>query len=307
MSLHNALTTTDIHALYFKTYANAGARTGDGTLGVGDIGKLSWQTDNNTYYILQDNVGPVWVAVSSSAPTSTFLDGSFSIENTADNTKILNTSLTGATTGTTLTLDGVQTANRTLTLPDATDTLVARATTDALSNKEFTNQVLMDQIATPGGSPAAGKDYIYVKNDDKLYIKTSGGVETAIGPGGAVNSAALSLNEGGSFSVVAGNPIIFDTVVYDSAGGYNAGTGRYTVPYTGNYIISVAIVINNAGFYCYLYINGVQYGAVITQTATTLCFGAASFHASAGNLIDIRTNVSGTLASTSTMSIGKLA
>lgn len=307
MSLHNALTTTDIHALYFKTYANAGARTGDGTLGAGDIGKLSWQTDNNTYYILQDNVGPVWVSVSSAAPTSVFLDNAFAVENSVDPTKVLNVSMTGATTATTLTLDGVQTANRSLTLPDATDTLVARSTTDALSNKEFTNQVLMDQIATPGGSPAAGKDFIYVKNDDKLYIKTSGGVETAIGPGGTVNSAALSLNEAGSFSVVSGNPIIFDTTLYDSAGGYNAGTGRYTIPYTGNYIISVAIVINNAGFYCYLFINGVQYGAVITQTTSTLCFGSASFHVSAGDIVDIRANVSGTLAATSTMSIGKLA
>jgi len=43
----------------------------------------------------------------------------------------------GGTTGTTTTIGSIQTANRTLTMPDATDTLVARNTTDTLTNKSL--------------------------------------------------------------------------------------------------------------------------------------------------------------------------
>lgn len=56
--------------------------------------------------------------------------------------------LSGATNTTVMTLASSQTASRTLTLPDATDTLVARTTTDTLSNKTL--------VAPALGTPASG-------------------------------------------------------------------------------------------------------------------------------------------------------
>lgn len=54
---------------------------------------------------------------------------------TADPTKVIVKDLTGQTTGASLTLAGVATANRIVTFPDATTTLVGRATTDTGSNR----------------------------------------------------------------------------------------------------------------------------------------------------------------------------
>lgn len=71
-------------------------------------------------------------------PTITALnisDEEFSVSDNGDNTKEVDFELSGATTSTKTTIAASQTAARTLTLPDATDTLVGKATTDTLTNK----------------------------------------------------------------------------------------------------------------------------------------------------------------------------
>ena len=78
-----------------------------------------------------------WQTMSSITPT-TFVDTTFAVYDITDNTKSIKLDAAG-TTGTSTTLLSSQTTNKILTLPDATDTLVARATTDTLTNKTLTD------------------------------------------------------------------------------------------------------------------------------------------------------------------------
>ncbi len=64
-------------------------------------------------------------------------DSTTTIVNNSDTSKALSFTLSAATTTTSTSIAVSQTANRVITLPDATDTLVGKATTDQLSNKSF--------------------------------------------------------------------------------------------------------------------------------------------------------------------------
>lgn len=69
--------------------------------------------------------------------TTTFLDSLFQVRDEGDTSKQLEFSLGGATTGFKVTLVSSHTTDRTITFPDADDTLVGKATTDTLTNKSI--------------------------------------------------------------------------------------------------------------------------------------------------------------------------
>jgi len=73
--------------------------------------------------------------LASSLLNKTLDDATVKFADTADATKDLFFSLSGATTAKTMTVVSSHTDDRSLTLPDATDTLVGKATTDTLTNK----------------------------------------------------------------------------------------------------------------------------------------------------------------------------
>lgn len=63
--------------------------------------------------------------------------GNVILSDGTDATKTLSVELGGATSAKKMTLTSSQTDNRTITLPDATDTLVGKATTDTFTNKTY--------------------------------------------------------------------------------------------------------------------------------------------------------------------------
>ena len=79
--------------------------------------------------------------------------GYVNVQDSVDATKRLMFNAAGGTTNTRTMLSSTQTVDRTISLPDATDTLVGRATTDTLTNKTLTSPTLTTPIL---GTPASG-------------------------------------------------------------------------------------------------------------------------------------------------------
>lgn len=133
-----------IKSLYWKSRSTNPSNTGVLRLANGDA--IGFRNSGNSGDLLltpgasdglinYNGVALDTVSLSQTLSNKTLLDTSTVFANASDTTKQLKLLLSGATTSTTVTLASNQTASRTLTLPDATDTLVARATTDTLTNK----------------------------------------------------------------------------------------------------------------------------------------------------------------------------
>lgn len=89
------------------------------------------------------------------------LDQYFSVGNISDATKQIAFSTGSATTGTQLTLASIATANRTITFPDVTDTVVTLAAPQTLSNKvlaTLATNVVTDSTTTGSAATLAAAD-----------------------------------------------------------------------------------------------------------------------------------------------------
>lgn len=126
-------------------------------------------------------------------------DATSSIVNTSDTSKKILFSAGGGATATATTLASSQTIARTLTFPDATDTLVGKATTDVLTNKSIdatTNT--LSNIANASIATAAG-----IVDTKLATISTSGKVSNSATTATNANTASAIVSRDGSGNFTA--------------------------------------------------------------------------------------------------------
>lgn len=126
-------------------------------------------------------------------------DSTTSIVDDGDNTKQLKFQCSGITTGTT----------RTVTVPDADLTMVGTATTQALTNKEFSDSTLHQEISTPS-TPAPTKWRLYFK-DTGLHQLDDAGTETKLQAGNNLSYTSKTHADTG-YSITGSNDVILWTL-----------------------------------------------------------------------------------------------
>ena len=188
--------------------------------------------------------------------------------------------------GTTLTI----TAPTSVTLPTS-GTLATLSGTETLSNKTFSNAITINEISTPS-TPSAGFSKIYFKADGSPYILNSNGTESILASNLSSAKAAIGLTTNYTSSGGASNPVKYDTIEYDNYGAYSVSTGIYTVPYTGDYEVSV-IFYTLSGVQNYqLYKNGTGYAYILRNTQNGC--GTLSLPCNAGDTLSVSPDASAT-------------
>jgi len=195
---------------------------------------LSSQTTNKTLTLPDATDTLIGKATTDTLTNKNLSDSTTAIADVSDPTKQIKFDAAG-TTGTSTTLVSSQTTNKTLTLPDATDTLIGKATTDTLTNKTLTAPVMSDptsttfmevsEISTPS-TPASGKMRIYAKTDNILYTINDAGTETQVGS----DSSILSITtKTANYTVTTNDDVIFAD------------------PTSGSFVLTLFTAVGNAG------------------------------------------------------------
>ena len=125
------------------------------------------------------------------------------ILNSSDQTKSLELAVNNsATTGTKTTVESNQSANRTVTLPDATDTLVGKSTTDTLTNKSIdadTNTITNIEDADIKSGAAIARNKLASGTADRVLVNNGSGV---------ISDSSVSTNDLNTLSGLAGETLV---------------------------------------------------------------------------------------------------
>lgn len=200
------------NAKVFGTLEATGNTVLGGTLDVTGNADIGGNTDIGGDTVIQGDLN-VLGSVSFGAG-STFNDSTFDVHDETDTSKKVMFDVTSAGPGTTTTIVASQTANRNITLPDSSTTLVGEATTQALTNKTIdadANTISNIQDANIKMGAAIARTKLALGTPEYVLVNGSGGA--------MAEEQYLSAARGG----LAGNVSAFTGVVKAASGVFSAG------------------------------------------------------------------------------------